>query len=365
MPISTVLNTARVVQDSYVLNTSRNKKTSFKIPVTLWVYGKKVQTKALVDSGATTSFIDKNYVEINNLVTSKLATPYDVKNADGTLNSAGRITEYVCAYIDINGHKSTHYLFVTQLGDKTMMIGYTYLYKHNPEINWQEGTWEFTRCPETCADKARKTNMDEAGADELHLEYDLPWDSSLDNLGYEDMENPFIGWVDLDNPNDSIQAQVIATMFDDKDMDEELDETNEDTKAWKSHVPEWLHQYGSVFSKKKSERMLERKSYDHPIDLVENAQLPRPAKVYPLSPQERNSLDQWIDEELAKGYIRPSKSPVAAPFFFVKKHDGSLRPVMDYRTLNAITVKNHYPIPRISDLIDSLSQASIFTKIDL
>ena len=97
-----------------------------------------------------------------------------------------------------------------------------------------------------------------------------------------------------------------------------------------------------------------------------DTKLPKPAKVYPLSLAERNSLDTWIDEELRKGYIRPSTSPIAAPFFFVKKHDdGSLRPIMDYRALNAITVKNRYPIPRIADLIESLSKASIFTKIDL
>jgi len=130
-------------------------------------------------------------------------------------------------------------------------------------------------------------------------------------------------------------------------------------------VPEWLHEYGNVFSKHKSERMPLRKLYDHAIDFMEGAKLPKPAKVYPLSLAKRNSLDTWIDEELRKGYIRPSTSPIAAPFFFVKKHDGSLQPVMDYRTLNAITVKNRYPIPRIADLIESLSKASIFTKIDL
>ena len=65
--------------------------------------------------------------------------------------------------------------------------------------------------------------------------------------------------------------------------------------------------------------------------------LPKPAKVYPLSPAERNSLDTWINKELRKGYIQPSTSLIAAPFFFVKKHDGSLRPVMDYRALNGIT----------------------------
>ena len=111
--------------------------------------------------------------------------------------------------------------------------------------------------------------------------------------------------------------------------------------------------------------MPEQKPYDHPIDFVETSALSKPAKMYPLSPNERNSLDTWINEELRKGYIHPSKSPVAAPFFFVKKYNGSLRPCMDYRNLNSVTVKNCYSISQIANLIDSLSQASIFTKIDL
>jgi len=108
-----------------------------------------------------------------------------------------------------------------------------------------------------------------------------------------------------------------------------------------------------------------RKPYDHAIDFMEGTKLPKPVKVYLLSLTERNSLDTWINEKLRKGYICPSTSPIAAPFFFVKKHNGSLRPIMDYRALNEITVKNCYPIPRIADLIESLSKASIFTKIDL
>jgi len=89
-------------------------------------------------------------------------------------------------------------------------------------------------------------------------------------------------------------------------------------------VPEWLHEYGNVFSKHKSERMPLWKLYDHAINFMEGAKLPKPAKVYPLEIAERNSLDTWINEELKKGYIRLSTSLIAAPFFFVKKHDGSL-----------------------------------------
>jgi len=66
------------------------------------------------------------------------------------------------------------------------------------------------------------------------------------------------------------------------------------------------------------------KLYDHAIDFIEDTKLSKPAKVYPLSLVERNSLDTWIDEELRKGYICLFTSLIAAPFFFVKKHDGSL-----------------------------------------
>jgi len=108
-----------------------------------------------------------------------------------------------------------------------------------------------------------------------------------------------------------------------------------------------------------------QKLYDHAIDFMKGVKFLKPAKVYLLEIVERNSLDTWINEELRKGYIHSSTSPKAAPFFFVKKHDGSLQPVMDYRVLNAITIKNCYLIPRIANLIKSLSKASIFTKIDL
>jgi len=76
-------------------NIAYNKTTSFKIPVILWVYGKKVQTEALVDLEATTNFIDRVVVENNNLVTYKLVNPYCVINVDGTPNKTGYITEYV------------------------------------------------------------------------------------------------------------------------------------------------------------------------------------------------------------------------------------------------------------------------------
>ena len=136
-------------------------------------------------------------------------------------------------------------------------------------------------------------------------------------------------------------------------------------ESWEKLVPKHYHQHGMVFSQKASERMPTRKPYDHAIEILPESELPKPSKLYPLNPQERSSLDEWIKEELAKGYICPSKAPTAAPVFFVKKKDGKLRLVQDYRKLNAVTKKNKFPIPRISDMIDRLSQSSIFTSLDL
>ncbi|GJW74657.1 putative reverse transcriptase domain-containing protein [Tanacetum coccineum] len=75
-------------------------------------------------------------------------------------------------------------------------------------------------------------------------------------------------------------------------------------------------------------------------------------------------LDQ-LQELSDKGFIRPSSSPWGAPVLFVKKKDGSFRMCIDYRELNKLTVKNHYPLPRIDDLFDQLQGLSVYSRIDL
>ena len=76
-------------------------------------------------------------------------------------------------------------------------------------------------------------------------------------------------------------------------------------------------------------------------------------------------MRNYISVSIASGIIRPSSSPVAAGFSFVAKEDGSLKPCIDYRLLNNITVKNKYPIPPLSATFESLTHATIFTKLDL
>jgi hypothetical protein len=123
--------------------------------------------------------------------------------------------------------------------------------------------------------------------------------------------------------------------------------------------------YKSVFEKEASERFPESQPWDHAIDLKPDF-IPKDCKVYPLTLAEQTKLDKFLKENLRKGYIRPSTSPMASPFFFVSKKDSdALRPCQDYQYLNDGTMKNVYPLPLVSDLLDKLKGTNIFMKLDI
>src|ERR1700678_4264630 len=129
-------------------------------------------------------------------------------------------------------------------------------------------------------------------------------------------------------------------------------------------VPEEYHEYLDVFDEEKANRFPEERSWDHKIEIKEGFE-PKLFKSYNLTPEEQIEQDKFIKENLEKGYIRPSQSPMASPFFFVKKKDGKLRPCQDYRYLNDFTIKNAYPLPLISEIMDKLKGAKYFTKLDV
>jgi hypothetical protein len=88
-------------------------------------------------------------------------------------------------------------------------------------------------------------------------------------------------------------------------------------------------------------------------------------RPYRMPPKELAELKNQLQELLDKGYIRPSSSPWGSPALFVKKKDGSLRMCVDYHPLNAVTIKNKYPLPCIDVLFDQLAGAKVFSMIDL
>jgi len=129
-------------------------------------------------------------------------------------------------------------------------------------------------------------------------------------------------------------------------------------------VPKKFLRWKKVFGKIESEKMLTRKIWDHAIDLKETFK-PQKRRIYPLSKNKREEVQSFINNQLRKGYIRLLKFSQTLPVFFVDKKDGSKRMVMNYCILNDQTMKNNYPLPLITDLIDNMGSKRVFTKMDL
>ena len=87
--------------------------------------------------------------------------------------------------------------------------------------------------------------------------------------------------------------------------------------------------------------------------------------MYPLSREEREEVYEFINEQLRKGYIRPSKSPQMVLVFFVRKKNSKKHMVQDYQYLNEWTIKNNYSLPLISDIVENIGTKKVFTKLDL
>ena len=105
------------------------------------------------------------------------------------------------------------------------------------------------------------------------------------------------------------------------------------------------------------------KPWDHAIDLKDTFEAKK-GRLIPVSPQEQEEISAFIDEQLYKGYICSSKFPQMSPVFFVPKKDGKKCIAQDYHYLNKHTVKNNYPLSLISQLVNELKEAKMFTKMD-
>ena len=129
-------------------------------------------------------------------------------------------------------------------------------------------------------------------------------------------------------------------------------------------VPEKYHKYLDIFDKEKANWYSEPRPWDHKMEMKTGFEL-KLFKTYNLTQEEQSELDRLLGENLDKGYIKPSESPMASPFFFVKKKDGELWPCQDYQYLNDWTIKNAYPLPLISEIMDKIKGAKYFTKFDV
>ena len=131
-------------------------------------------------------------------------------------------------------------------------------------------------------------------------------------------------------------------------------------------IPAKYSEYLDVFAKKGTETLPPHdEKRDHAIDIEPGTNTLPHCRICKLSELELATLKAYIKTNLDKGFIQRSSSPAAAPILFVKKKDGGLRLCVDYRALNAVTIKNRYPLPLISEILDRVRNAKIYTKLDL
>jgi hypothetical protein len=134
-------------------------------------------------------------------------------------------------------------------------------------------------------------------------------------------------------------------------------------------VPSHYQEYWDVFSEKEATRLPKRKKWDMPIDLEippeEFEKKIGKGRIYAMTQDERKELDEWVKDQLNKGYIRPSRSPIAAPVFFIPKKEGTKRLVQNYKRLNQYVTKDSYPIPIMKTLAERVEGSKIFTALDL
>lgn len=123
-----------------------------------------------------------------------------------------------------------------------------------------------------------------------------------------------------------------------------------------------LHQYQDFF--KDPQQLPPKRIFDHKINLLPNSK-PINVRPYRFPHFLKTEIERQIEEMLKQGIIRPSTSSYSSPVLLVKKKDGTWRLCVDYRALNAVTLKDRFPIPTIDELMDELRGAKYFTKIDL
>ena len=264
-------------------------------------WGKKVTI--MVDSGATRSFVSEEFVKRKGLPVQMLAEPYELQTIEGLAFQKKVTQETKNGWLELPGARRKEKFSVTRLSeDQDIVLGLPWLEKENPQIDWTTKTIRLA-----------------------------PTQGSIEVLAAMAQEA---------SKEEFGEGQVLCQ------VPKEYQHLMEALKEPKEYVPE--HQ-----------------PWDLEITLKEGTE-PQWGPIYRLTEEESDILEKYLDDALKKEWIRESASPAAHPILFVKKKGTKdLRLCVDYRTLNDITIKDRYPLPRIDELQDQLQGATIFTRLDI
>jgi hypothetical protein len=344
--------------------TDGNTRRHLHIPVTLKGQRQTKDIAAMVDSGASTAFLSKRFVETHLVRTRELSQPVVLLNIDGTPNRAGSITHTATLNLKIGDHEEMIEFVVTDLGPEDVVLGIEWLRQHNPDINWSEGKLNFSRCPATCAPEEEPTPGSPPN-DFERLTGNRRQRRAWLRAGLVQRDEEVWAAAGYTYAREQGTPLWASAGYTHSQKIAEAEHAKKRTQTFEEMVPEHYRGFSKVFSEADFSRLPDHQPWDHAIDLKPDTPETLQSKVYPMSPNEQGELDKFISDNLRSGMIRASKSPMAAPVFFIKKKDGSLRLIEDYRKLNLFTVKNRYPLPLASDIINRLAGARYFTKLDV
>ena len=249
-----------------------------------------------------------------------LQRPRKIWNIDNTVNQAGSITHYTTLDIQTGGIRKTIQFLITNIGNEDIVLGYPWMAAFEPKFTWKQGVINEKELPIIL----RSVNPSIPG------------------------KGPIIAQIQGSEEDCHRQATTSTEL---------TIKVQQYTK--KAEIPSEYQQFAKVFSEEESKRYPPKRAWDHAIEFKKDAPEMVDCKVYPMNRIEDEAVRKFLNDELEKGYICESKSPYTSSFFFVRKKDGKLQLVQDYRKINALTIRNQYPLPLIADLIRDLSNAHI------
>ena len=259
------------------------KQRQVKAPVQLHSKSLRSSIDALLDSGATDNFISPLIVNRFEIETFQLPKPKIVCNVDGSKNSIGPMTDAVNLEVHYHNQIVPLRFYVMNLGSDEMLLGMPFLTTYNSDINWQDGTFS--------GDIIALTDNAHQQSSNKHKIYD----PEIEEEDLDDQDYEFIP----SNKHDTVTIGKVTTA-----TELAIQAVDQTKCTWQEQVPEPYHQFGRVFSDEESQRFPESKPWDHAIDLLPNTPPTLDCKVYPLLEGQQATLDKFLEEHLAKGYIR-------------------------------------------------------------
>ena len=342
-------NTTSPRQQLLTMNYAR----CFKTPVL--INGRR--TVAMIDSGATGTFISSRLVEKFGITTRKKQDDYELSVVDGSQLETRVDKETEPLPVAIQQHHEELTFDVVPMASHDIILGMPWLKTHNPNIDWESREVLFERCG--CVTTTHPGHRQRSMTDEKqHRTTAEICEISTSN------KDDYNGRSDSADSREG-QRRRLARVSEGSHAPSVIPGILKKYPTLQTGIPQVYKKWEYLFQEEETAAALPiHQPWDHEIRLEQGKQ-PTFGPIYALSEKELGTLRKYLDENMKKGFIQKSESPAGYPILFVPKKDGSLRLCVDYRKLNDITIKNRYPLPNISELQDRLSEAKIFTALDL